>query len=324
MPPGVPAAHASSLAPLPNHPTSSLAAAWFAGERESAPDVRIAFSRFDHIQQQWQPASFILTREELGQQLGYGVRRLGNPVLWRDKQDRLHLFVVATGLGGWAASRIAHLVQINDPSRPEVPKFAAKQTLPLSWLWNTSHLVRNSPLTLSDGSAVLPLYFELGAKYPMLAWLSNEGDFRGIARTSSRRNLLQPAVIPLTDSHWMAYMRMSGGAQRIAVAESRDAGRHWADLPDLALPNPNAAVAAINIGQTHVLAFNPAMNSRGVLSLAVSENGHDWDQAVELERGRAGDEFSYPSLAWADDALWVSYTNQRQKISWQRFVMVKE
>ncbi len=116
---------------------------------------------------------------------------------------------------------------------------------------------------------------------------------------------------------------MSGGAQRIAVAESNDSGRHWRDLPDLGLPNPNSATAAIGVGNATVLAFNPEMNSRSVLSLALSNNGLNWAKEIDLERGNPGDEFSYPSLAWADDSLWVSYTNRRQKISWQRFVMVK-
>ncbi len=323
MPIDTPAAHASSLVAMSASNSRAIAVAWFAGERESAPDVRIAFSQFDRKHQQWQPASFILSRKDLGEQLGYGVRRLGNPVLWRDDQDRLHLFVVATGLGGWAASRIVHLTQINDLQSSDAPRFRAKQTLPLSWFWNTSHLVRNSPLSLADGSIALPIYFELGSKYPLIAWISKSGEFNGITRISSRTNLLQPAIVPIDRSRWLAYMRMSGGAQRIAVAESNDSGRHWRDLPDLGLPNPNSATAAIGVGNATVLAFNPEMNSRSVLSLALSNNGLNWAKEIDLERGNPGDEFSYPSLAWADDSLWVSYTNRRQKISWQRFVMVK-
>ena len=44
------------------------------------------------------------------------------------------------------------------------------------WLWNTSHLVRNPPLTLADGGMVLPLHFELGLKYPVFAWFNRDGD----------------------------------------------------------------------------------------------------------------------------------------------------
>ncbi len=324
MPAATPAAHASSLVALPSAHAGEVAAAWFAGERESAPDVRIAYSHFDRQSRQWQPASFILSREELGRQLGHGVRRLGNPVLWRDSTDKLHLFVVATGLGGWAASRIAHLVQVNDPLADEPPRFQARQILPLSWLWNTSHLVRNAPLSLADGGVALPVYFELGAKYPAMVTLSNNGDLAGVSRISARSNLLQPALLAMDSSHWLAFMRMSGGTARIAVAQSHDAGRHWTDLPDLPLPNPNASVAALSLGTVQALTFNPAMNSRDTLSLAVSTDGQRWETLADLERGSAGDEFSYPSMVWTEGALWVSYTNRRQRIAWQRFTPVSE
>ena len=324
MPADAPSAHASSLVALPNHPTSAVAAAWFAGERESAPDVRIAFSSFDRASQQWTPAKYVVDRELLGASLGFGIRRLGNPVLWRDANDRLHLFVVGTGPGGWAASRIIHLQQQGNSSQLDDIGFRPRQVLPLSWFWNISHLVRNSPLPLADGGAVLPVYFEVGAKYPVIATLSASGDFTGMTRISSRRNLLQPALVPIDEQHWLAYMRMSGGTQRIAAAETRDGGQHWRDLPDLPLPNPNAAVAALSVGNVHALAFNPSINSRSVLSLALSKDGLDWSTIADVEKGAPGDEFSYPSLAWADDALWVSYTNRREKISWKRYEFVRE
>ncbi len=319
MPADTPAAHASHLVPLSAKHSSSLAAAWFAGERESAPDVRIAFSHFDREQQQWSPARFIASREAIGTDLGYGIRRLGNPVLWLDAEDRIHMFVVGTGLGGWAAARIIHLTQTGDPHALDAPSFVAKQALPLSWLWNTSHLVRNSPLPLADGSMALPAYFELGAKYPVVAHLSTTGEFTGLTRISRRRNLLQPALVPVNDLHWRAYMRAAGGAQRIAVAETRDGGRHWSDLPDLPLSNPNAAVAALQLGRQTILAFNPEPGSRSVLALAAADNDGPWTTVHELARGKPTEEFSYPSLAWADNSLWVSYTDRRAQIAWQRF-----
>ncbi len=324
MPAGAPAAHASSLVTLPNKHPHALAAAWFAGERESAPDVRIAFSSFDRATQQWTPARYIVDRESLGASLGFGIRRLGNPVLWRDANDRLYLFVVGTGPGGWAASRIIHLQQQGDPSQLDDIEFEPRQVLPLSWFWNISHLVRNSPLPLVDGGAVLPVYFEVGAKYPVIATLSANGDFTGMTRISSRRNLLQPTLVPIDEQHWLAYMRMSGGTQRIAAAETLDGGKHWRDLPDLPLPNPNAAVAAVRVGDMHALVFNPAINSRDTLSLALSKDGLNWDTVAEIEKGKPGEEFSYPSMAWADNSLWVSYTNRREKISWKRYAFAKE
>jgi predicted neuraminidase len=324
MPPNTPAAHASTLAPLPANHSSLIAAAWFAGERESAPDVRIAFSSFDKTEQRWTPARFITDRESLGKALGFGIRRLGNPVLWRDDDDRLHLFVVGTGIGGWATSRIIHLQQSDDGTDAEYPVFNARAVLPLSWLWNLSHLVRNAPLVLADGAVVLPIYFELGTKYPTLARLDRAGNFRGITRISRKGNLLQPALLPVSENRWLAYMRMSAGTHRIAIAETKDAGTNWQDRPDLELQNPNASVAALNADGVHALTFNPSSTGRDRLVTATSADGERWNISAELALGQTGDEYSYPAMLWHEDTLWVSYTDRRRHIAWQRFTIVRE
>ena len=123
MPANTPAAHASSLVAMPKGSPSVLSAFWFAGARESAPDVQIATSQFDRATQQWSDATFVVNRDDMATQLGFGVRRLGNPVAWLDGQGRIHLFVVATGLGGWAAARIVHLRQRDPSSSMDIKAF---------------------------------------------------------------------------------------------------------------------------------------------------------------------------------------------------------
>jgi predicted neuraminidase len=320
MPSTAPAAHASSLVSLSERHAGELAAFWFAGTRESAPDVQIAFSFFDRKTEKWSPASFAVNRHVLAQQIGYGVRRLGNPVAWLDASDRLHLFVVATGLGGWAAARIVHLVQEGDPYDLNELRFGSKGAIPLSWLWNTSHLVRNFPMPLSTGGMALPIHFEIGVKYPALAWFSEDGHFMGMRRISSRGNLLQPTVVAKSEKHWLSFMRAKGGNRKIATAESLDAGKTWHDFPDLDHANPDAAVAAMRIGQKNfVMAKNPSTSSRHDLTLLQSLDGRKWSSPIVVEQGSPGEEYSYPSLEWVNDSLWVSYTNQRKRISWQRF-----
>ena len=41
-------------------------------------------------------------------------------------------------------------------------------------------LVRNAPLVLGDGAVALPVYFELGSKYPAVARLDRDGNFVGM------------------------------------------------------------------------------------------------------------------------------------------------
>ena len=320
MPDGLAAAHASSLLPMPANHAAALTAFWFAGDRESAPNVQIAASQFDRASQQWTAARLVVDRFVMGQQLGFGLRRLGNPVAWTDGSGRMHLFVVATGWGGWAASRVLHLRQSSAGSGPAELAFGPVRVLPLSWLWNTSHLVRNAPMALDDGGMVLPVYFELGIKYPVALRFDREGAFRGLTRMSQHTHLLQPALVAQTPQQWLALMRDTRPNGKIGVAQTLDGGRHWSDLPDLVLDNPDAAVAAIAAGAGSLLmVHNPSVNSRSALDLSRSSDGAHWERVNALEQGTPPAEFSYPAMAWADGSLWVSYTAGRKRIAWKRF-----
>jgi predicted neuraminidase len=327
MPADTPSAHASALLAMPPDHRAGLLSFWFAGKGESEPDVQIAASQFDRANQQWSPARFVVNRAVMAAQLGFGIRRLGNPVAWLDAQGRVHLFVVATGLGGWAASRVLHLRQTG-PTGPTGSaqdlsqlEFEALRVLPLSWLWNTSHLVRTAPLPLADGGMVLPVHFELGMKYPVALRFDASGEFRGMTRMSGRTHVLQPALLNLDSRHWLALMRDQRPEGKITVAQTRDGGASWADLPDLALSNPDASVAALALQSGRLfLTHNTSPHDRTALDLSESADGQAWTLTQPLEQGLAPSEYSYPALAWADESLWVSYTDQRRAIGWQRFV----
>ena len=322
MPEGARVAHASNLLAMPAGHAAQITAFWFAGDRESAPNVQIAASQFDRATQQWLPARFVVNRHAMAAQMGFGVRRLGNPVAWLDASQRIHLFVVATGGGGWAASRILHLVQSGTDNRLSALKLEPQRVMPLSWLWNTSFLVRNAPLPLADGGMVLPAHFEIGIKYPVALRFDREGRFLGMVRLSQRKHLLQPTLLAQSPQQWLALMRNNQPGALIPAVQTKDGGQTWQDLPDLALINPDAAVAglALTPGQM-LLAHNNTPRSRSWLELSSSANGLQWKGMQALAHGAEDQEFSYPAMAWAGDALWVSYTEQRRNIAWQRFAV---
>lgn len=320
MPADTPTAHASSLLPMPAGGPNVLLAFWFAGTKESAPDVGIAAAGFDRATQQWLGTRFVLDRQRLGQQLGFAVRRLGNPVAWLDAQGRVHLFVVATGLGGWAASRIVQVRQTQAHQAFGAMTFEVVRALPLSWWFNTSFLVRTAPLALQDGGMVLPVHFELGLKYPVALRFDALGNFMSMVRMSSRTHVLQPALIAQSSTHWLALMRDQRLEGRITAVQTQDAGLHWQDLPDLDLVNSDSSVAALAPAPGQFwLAHNSSKHSRNVIELSRSVDGQHWNAAQPLVQGSGSDEYSYPALAFADDSLWVSYTDQRRRIAWQRF-----
>ncbi len=328
MPADTPAAHASSLLVMPAASRAQMLALWFAGERESAPNVQIAMSWFDRPAQQWMPERFVVNRFELGRQLGFGVRRLGNPVAWLDAQGRVHVFVVATGLGGWAAGRIVHMRQDGDAQTlaaqdPAHITFSAVGVLPLSWLWNTSHLVRTAPLPLADGGMVLPVYFELGLKYPVALRFGALGEFKGMVRMSMRGDTLQPSIVALTSDRWLAYLRDYGPMHKVAVVASDDAGRTWRDLPPLNITNTGSSIAALRLpaGQ-YVMAHNKSAGTRRDMDISMSVDGLNWQTVLALENGASEqDEYSYPALAWDGQSLWVSYTSMRREIAWRRYAV---
>lgn len=322
MPQGVPAAHAANLLAMPQgHPWTVLAF-WFAGSKEAAPDVRIVAAYFDRSAKQWSSARIVLDRQTLSQQLGYGVSRLGNPVAWRDRQGRIHLFVVATGLGGWAASRIVHLRQDGPSLDLRDMRFKLQRTLPLSWLWNYSYLVRATPQPLQDGGMVLPVYFELGKLVPVALRFDAQGGFRGMVRLSGQTHLLQPHIVALSDVHWVALMRNSSASRKVAATQTFDGGAHWQDMPELGVDNPDSSLAAIKLSNNMMLmAHNTSAHSRSVLDLSASKNAVDWLVTAHLAK-QENNEFSYPSMVWADNMLWVTYTDQRRSIAWQRFAVI--
>lgn len=326
MPANTPAAHASSLVPMPAGSAAQLLAFWFAGERESAPNVQIAFSWFDRAAQAWVPSRFVVNRFALGPQLGYGVRRLGNPVAWLDADGKVHMFVVATGLGGWAAGRIVHLRQDSDTvaSTPQALAqltFSPVRMLPLSWLWNTSHLVRTAPMPLADGGMVLPVYFELGLKYPVALRFGPQGQWLGMARMSMRSDILQPAIVPVTATQWLGLLRDHGALQKVAVVATDDAGATWRDRPSLPITNTGSSVAALRLpsGQ-YVMAHNKSAGTRRDMDISLSTDGTTWRTALAVENGaKESDEFSYPALAWDGQCIWLSYTDMRREIAWRKY-----
>ena len=323
MPAGMAAAHASSLLAMPAGHAAALTVFWFSGDRESGPNVQIAASQYLRATQQWAPARFVVNRFVAGSQLGFGIRRLGNPVVWLDGLGRIHVFVVATGGGGWAASRVLHLRQSSPGNGLEELAFEPVRVLPLSWMWNTSFLVRNAPLQLADGGMVLPVHFELGIKYPAALRFDRNGDFKGMVRISERPFLLQPSLVMQSPTQWLALMRDERPQGKVGVAQTGDGGAHWSDLPDLALDNPDAAVAGLGLASGQMLlTHNPSHTSRGTLDLSQSVDGRTWRTVQTLERGAPQDEFSYPALLWLDGSLWVSYTVERERLAWQRLAPV--
>ena len=161
-------------------------------------------------------------------------------------------------------------------SRPNAVRAAATQRATSAESATLQARPRSAPLALADGGAVLPLYFEINTKYPLALRLSPTGDMLGLTRMSERKDVLQPSIVAVSPTQWLAFMRHSAANGQVALTQSMDAGQHWQDLPSTAihaengapLGNPDSSVAALNMGGQIWLAHNPLERRREVLQLS--------------------------------------------------------
>ena len=164
------------------------------------------------------------------------------------------------------------------------------------------------------------MHFELGAKYPVFAWFSPDGEFLGMRRFTGIKQALQPALLALDEQHWLALLRTQSSNGHIGVVSSSDSGIHWTQEAALPLSNDDSAIAVIPMPDGRfVLVRNPAERGRSQLLLHLSQDGVNWTEPQTLADGPLGSEYSYPALSWADDRLWLSHTHLRQGIAWQRW-----
>ena len=164
-------------------------ALFFGGTREGASDVKIYQSFYDERTNSWSEPKSILDAPTLSKMSGKFIKKLGNPVAFRDKMGKIHFFVVGVSLGGWATSKIYQL-EFDENLRP---KF--KGELKLGAFANFSHLVRTPALILDEGGFILPLYHELARKYALVAFFDEKANLLYTKRLNLLKNQLQPSII---------------------------------------------------------------------------------------------------------------------------------
>ena len=105
----------------------------------------------------------------------------------------------------------------------------------------------------------------------------------------------------------------------MGLMRSEDGGKTWQQQP-IELGNHDSAVAVLRLPSgLIVMARNSPEHGRSQLVMQQSWDGLTWSVPQVLVEGASGNEFSYPSLLWQSNRLWVSYTHQRQAIGWQRW-----
>ena len=129
---------------------------------------------------------------------------------------------------------------------------------------------------------------------------------------------IQPTILRLPKNRLLALCRTKQGC--LAQTSSDDEGFGWSELKRSPLPNPDSGVDAVTLADgRHLLVYNPTDRKpgspgRGLLGIALSEDGFKWRAALTLEN-EPGEEFSYPAVIQTSDGLvHTTYTWKRQRI----------
>lgn len=346
-------AHSSSIVDL----GENLMVVYFAGSREGASDVAIMqhFINKDSLVPTLQRA--ILDAKMLSMMSGKFIKKLGNPVIFKDKNGGIHLFVVGVSLGGWATSKIYQL-----RFRADLQSVDFVGELHLGLLANFSHLVRTSPIALEDGGFALPYYHELARKYALVGFFDENAKFTRAMRLNHLKNQLQPTIIALNENECLAFFRNHKAHNNASFLQKcSKSGAVWGGAKSTNLKGYDDSallVSYTNAQNTPRIlliyndgrrlqngAFAKTGSTRQSLGLYVLENtlgdseNKDLAQGADIlafDNGRFSTNFaflqnidsvsvahhnevSYPSAIISGEWLFVAYTHNRKNIKIARF-----
>ena len=302
--PPTPQSHASTLVETRD---GSLLAAWFGGEHEGAADVGIWLARRDASG--WQtPRRVADGAQDNGQP-----QPAWNPVLFQPAQGPLQLYykVGPNPRQWWGMHTVSDDAGVH---------WSAPRRLPDGILGP----IKNKPLQLPSGRILAPSSTEDEAD----GWRVHieTSDDNGLHwRRSEALNdpaqvaAIQPSLLRHRDGRLQALGRSK--QNQVFSVVSNDDGATWGPMTLLDIENPNAGTDAVMLSDGRaLLVYNPAVagkdwwDGRGVLAVALSNDGVNWLRVLTLEDSPKG-EFSYPAVIQTRDGLvHVSYTWKRQRI----------
>lgn len=322
--------HASTVVELTN---GDVMAAWFAGSREGAPDVKIYGARLHDGA--WNRPAVLASADGVA---------CWNPVLFRTRDGRLWLYYkYGTHPSTWKGAR--------KWSDDEGRTWSKVEYLPVGILGP----IKDKPLVLADGTIVSGSSVENGKWNAWIERSTDNGktwtkfgpitvpaseDVPGAAALAAAHEkqgpavdgvstkvyrpskttvgIIQPSVVWMGGKHLRFFARSRTRASRIAVADSWDDGKTWTRAHFIGLPNPNSGIDAVRLKDGRiVLAFNDSYNERTPLNLAISRDGVRFRIFKTLENGPG--QYSYPALIQATNGdLLVTYTWRRKSIKFVR------
>jgi predicted neuraminidase len=284
-----PSSHASTIVET----NTGLVAAWFGGTREGHKDVGIWVARRES--DRWTPPMQVATGD------GYSC---WNPVLYQPDQGPLMLFYkVGPNPREWWGM----LITSADGGR----SWSKRERLPPGFLGP----VRNKPVAFGDrllcGSST-----EHDGWRVHMEWTDLMGKrWEKVGPLESKPqafDAIQPTILAHGPDRLQILCRTRQGV--VAHAWSSDMGKTWGPLTATTLPNPNAGIDAVRLGDGRfLLVYNHTTSGRSPLNAALSNDGVRWGSPFALE-DQPG-EYSYPAVIQSRGGkVHVTYTWRRERI----------
>ncbi|MDH5603000.1 MAG: exo-alpha-sialidase [Cyclobacteriaceae bacterium] len=299
-----PQCHASTIAASGEY----LLSAWFGGTEEKNKDVGIWLSRYDGAK--WSVPVEVVNGIQ-NDTLRYPC---WNPVLFQPKDGPLVLFYkVGPSPKEWWGRMIVSedhgLTWSGDVKLPE----------------GVYGPIKNKPVQLENGEILCPTSTEhdgwkvqIERTNSSITEWSNTGDLNDGITIGA----IQPAIFVHSNDKLQILCRTQQGF--ISRAWSEDKGKTWSAMELTSLPNPNSGIDGVTLQDgRHLLVYNPTGGDWGArvpLTVAVSGDGNDWKEVVELEslsspEAAEKDEYSYPGIIQTKDGkVHIVYTWNRKTV----------
>jgi predicted neuraminidase len=304
--------HVSSICPIGNN---KMACTWYAGSREGAEDVAIYFSIFDEEKAIWTNTIVLVDREQCSKELNRYIKKVGNSLIFNDKNGRLWLFYVSIVTGGWSGSTLNYKVSSDGGHT-----WSKSQKMVLSPFFNLTDNVKNKGVNFYDGSFLLPVYHEFIKKFSQLVWVrpGENAVHYEIRKMSREKKAIQPSLLHTGEKDLSAFFRNMASGERnyILMAYSKDLGQTWSELKDTPLPNPNSGFDMIKLSDGAYLGvINDSFHDRSNLTIVIScDEGKTWKSLKILEYA-PGRKYAYPSINRSDRGFYhITYTYESRGI----------
>lgn len=297
--------HASSMLELDN---GDLLVTWFGGTREGNPDVNIWLAR-KPAGGQWQTPLIVTDG---------GGQTVFNPVLVQLGGGDIQIYYLSPGIND------GQVITSTDNGHT----WGEPKKLPEGF---AGPLV-NKPVYMDDGTIIAGSSLEDKPGWRIHVERSTD-DGKTWEKTrpindpeNTRYKLIQPTILVHSQKRLQILARTNDKDEDAKIGQtwSEDGGLTWSPVTDADLPNNNSAIDAVTLDDgRHLLVYNHSTREdtlggrkgRGILTVAVSDDGISWEAAAVLEYRTGPVQYSYPAVIQTKDGMvHVTYSWHRRRI----------